>query len=226
MTEYGIYYPAAISRKQLDIFLAKGWYRMGQGIFTTNYVIQEDKFFRVFWLRYNLHTLQMSRQAQQVSIKCEKFTVEVKPLLVTDELEQLYILYRSALPFEPAESVKSWLFDMQLTNIYDSYVVEIRDNGTLIAGGIFDAGHRTIAGILNCYHPAYKKNSLGKYLILLKIRHAITLGKHWYYPGYIVKDYPKFDYKLFVDKTAAEIFIPENNCWHPYSAGLMADCPT
>jgi arginine-tRNA-protein transferase len=225
MTEYGIYYPAAISGKQLDIFLAKGWYRMGQGIFTTNYVIQEDKFFRVYWLRYNLHTLKMGRQAQQVARSCKQFQVDVKPLVVTEELEQLYSLYRSSLSFEPAESVKSWLFDMQLTNIYDSHVVEVRDNNLLVAAGIFDAGYRSIAGILNCYHPAYRKNSLGKYLMLEKIRHATALGKQWYYPGYIVKDYPKFDYKLFVDKTAAEIFMPESNCWYLYSAALMADCP-
>lgn len=223
MTEYGIYYPGSITGKQLDVFLAKGWYRMGQGIFTTNYVIQEDKFFRVYWLRYNLQNLVFSKQARQVKKACEQFSVTVKPLQVTEELEQLYQLYKSGLAFEPAESVQSWLFDVQLTNIYNSHVIEIRDNGLLIAAGIFDQGHNSIAGILNCYHPSYKRSSLGKYLMLLKIQHARKLGKQWYYPGYIVKDYPKFDYKLFVDKPSAELFIPEHNCWYAYSADLMTD---
>ncbi len=223
MTEYGIYYPESITGKQLDVFLAKGWYRMGQGIFTTNYVIQEDKFFRVYWLRYNLQTLVFGKQARLVKKAAEKFSISVKPLMVTEELEQLYRLYKSGLSFEPAESVQSWLFDIQPTNIYDSYVIEIRDNGLLIAAGIFDQGHNSIAGILNFYHPSYKRNSLGKYLMLLKIQHARKMGKLWYYPGYIVKDYPKFDYKLFVDKLSAELFIPEHNCWYTYNADLMTD---
>lgn len=223
MTEYGIYYPASINGKQLDVFLAKGWYRMGQGIFTTNYVIQESRFFRVYWLRYNLQRLQMGTQARQVLKYNRQFTYTVKQLQITDEVESLYSLYRSSLSFEPAESVSSWLLDNQANNIYDSLIIEIRDQDLLVAAGIFDNGQQSIAGILNFYHPRYKKYSLGKYLMLLKIEQAISMGKQWYYPGYIVKDYPKFDYKLFVDKAAAELYIPEHNSWLQYNADLMTD---
>ena len=57
--------------------------------------------------------------------------------------------------------------------------------------------------------------------MLLKINHAITLGKTWYYPGYIIHGYPKFDYKLFADKNAAEIYTPEFDCWICYDATLI-----
>ncbi len=223
MTEYGIYYPAALTGRQLDVFLAKGWYRMGQGIFTTNYVIQEDHFFRVYWLRYRLKDLQMSRQAKTILKLNSRFTTAIRRLEIDTELEYLYRLYKSSLAFEPAESVQSWLFENQLQNIYDSWIVEIRDNGTLIGAGIFDKGQDAVAGILNCYHPAYKKYSIGKYLILLKIQSALSQNKNWYYPGYSVKDYPKFDYKLFVDKASAELYIPETNQWSSYHQNLMTD---
>lgn len=221
MTEHGIYYPAEINGMQLDAFLAKGWYRMGQGIFTTNYVIQEDSFFRVYWLRYNLDLFKAGKRTRHIIKNNRNFTINIKPLLIDAELEELYSLYKTGISFEPAESVQSWLLERQTHNIYDSYVIEIRDEGLLIAAGIFDQGQQSLAGILNFYHPAYKKYSPGKYLMLLKMKHALSAGKKWYYPGYIVKDYSKFDYKLFADKTAAEIFIPEKDQWYTYSKDLL-----
>lgn len=221
MTEHGIYYPPAISGIQLDAFLAKGWYRMGQGIFTTNYVIQHNDFFRVYWLRYNLGMLRLGKRQRQIIHVNSRFTQTTRPLQINSELEALYTLYKTDISFEPAESVKSWLLEKQTHNIYDSQVIEIRDGDLLIAAGIFDNGRDSIAGILNFYHPDYKKYSLGKFLMLQKIRNAIDTGKKWYYPGYIVKDYPKFDYKLFVDKAAAELFLPEKNQWYPYDKDLL-----
>ena len=57
--------------------------------------------------------------------------------------------------------------------------------------------------------------------MLQKMEYAKNLGMQWYYPGYIVYGYPKFDYKLFADKTAAELFIPELNGWMSYNPALL-----
>ena len=221
MTETGIYYPDELTGIFLDNFLAKGWYRMGQGIFTTNHIVQNDKLYRVFWLRYNLSRLKTGRNCQKIMQINQKFSCTIKPLQITPELETLYELYKSSLTFTPASSVQNWLFDQQTNNVYDSYLVEVRDQCSLIAAGIFDNGLNSIAGIMNFFLPDYKKYSLGKYLMLLKIEYALTQGKKWYYPGYIVEGYPKFDYKLFVDKAAAEIFIPEHSGWCRYDEGFL-----
>ena len=45
---------------------------------------------------------------------------------------------------------------------------------------------------------------------------AMTTGKKWYYPGYIVQGLPKFDYKLFLDKSATEVFLPAEGSWIGY----------
>ena len=80
--------------------------------------------------------------------------------------------------------MQQWLLQEQTNNVYDTAMIEVRDQGKLIAAGIFDKGRQSIAGILNFYHPGYNKYSLGKYLMLLKIDYAIAHSKQWYYPGY------------------------------------------
>ena len=221
MTEPGIYYPENLTGEQLDSLLAQGWYRMGQGIFTTNYIFQENATYRVYWLRYNLLQAQLGKSHQKIKTANTKFTVAVKPLEITDELEILYALYKTSITFDAANSVEHWLYMERSGNIYNTRIIEVRDNGLLIAAGIFDMGENSIAGIMNFYNPAYKKYSLGKYLMLQKMEYAKSLGMQWYYPGYIVYGYPKFDYKLFADKKAAELFIPELNGWISYNPALL-----
>ncbi|MBC8082847.1 MAG: arginine-tRNA-protein transferase, partial [Hymenobacter sp.] len=94
-------------------------------------------------------------------------------------------------------------------------------------------GTRSLAGIMNFYHPAYRKHSLGKYLMLLKINHALSQQKTHYYPGYLVHNYPKFDYKLFACPAATEVYDCATGQWLPFawaavathSAGLLAGRP-
>ena len=220
MTEPGIYYPENLKPEELDLLLSKGWYRMGQGIFTTNYLQKSDLAYRVFWLRYHLKKVHFGRSQQKIKSANKNFTSTIKTMELTEELEALYAKYKSAVSFEAATSVQYWLFMEQTKNVYNTSIIEIRDGNKLIAAGIFDIGNNSMAGIMNFYDPEYKKYSPGKYLILLKIEQAITSGMQWYYPGYIVAGYPKFDYKLFADKDAAELFIPELNAWVKYHPAI------
>jgi arginyl-tRNA--protein-N-Asp/Glu arginylyltransferase len=208
-----VYYPEQLTGEELDIFLEKGWYRMGQSIFTTHFIILNETIYRVYWLRYDLRKIKPSNETKRIIKLNRGFDSCIKPFELTDELESLFTLYKTAIDFEPAQSIRFWLHGDQPVNVFDTEIVEIRDNGKLIAAGIFDKGNQSIAGILNFYHPDYKKYSLGKYLMLLKIHYALSNEKTIYYPGYIVKDYPRFDYKLFVDPDSAEIYLPETGQW-------------
>lgn len=220
-SENYIYYPAQLSGEELDAFLEKGWYRMGQSIFTTHYISLEEQIFRVFWLRYDLSKLVLSKSQQRLKKRNDRFSVTIKSLEITDELEDLYALYKSGINFEPAWSVEHWLYGDQSTNVFPTELIEIRDNNKLIAAGISDIGHESIAGIMNFYHPEYKKYSLGKYLMLLKMEYAKAKNRKWYYPGYIVHNHAGFDYKLFADKNATEVFIPELENWELYNSELI-----
>lgn len=212
-----------LNGNQLDTFLSQGWYRMHQTIFTTKYIILNESVYNVSWLRYNLTELNFSKKLQKLLSQNNHFNTSIKPIKITEELEELYAAYKANIKFDHSESVKQWLFGDEpiKESVFETNIIEVRDGEKLIAVGIFDNGANSIAGIMNFYDPEYKKFSLGKYLILLKMQYAIQKGKHWYYPGYIVHGYPSFDYKLFVGEENSEIFIPDMNSWHKYSAALV-----
>ena len=201
----------------LDLCLSRGYFRMQQDIFTCQFVFFEDMFYSVHWLRIALANVTYGKKQLRLLRINEKFSVEIKPLVLSAELEALYAIYRNSINFDAPESVEACLLGGARHNSFDTYVIEIRDENRLIAAGIFDNGLRTIAGIMNFYHPDYRKQSLGKYLMLLKINHARIQQKMYYYPGYIVKDYPKFDYKLFACEAATEVFDPFSGRWPPFS---------
>ncbi len=222
LSENYIYYPERLDGKELDNFLEMGWYRMGQTIFTTNFLSLKDKSYRVFWLRYNLHNLTLSQSLQRLKNRNKQFEVSVKSLAITDEIEELYAIYKTGINFQAAPSVHYWLYGGAPTfNAFHTEQIEVRDNGKLIAVGIADCGFESIAGIMNFYHPDYKKYSLGKYLMLLKIEASQKKNFRWYYPGYIVYQRAEFDYKLFLDNNALEVLIPEMKGWRLYQSQLV-----
>lgn len=216
MTEPFIFYPSQLYGKDLDDFLAIGFYRMGQGIFSTHYLIVNDQLQEVSWLRYHIPSVIFSNSMNKIYRINSRFKASLKQLSITDEMESLFSLYKTGIDFDPALSVNHWLMGEQIHNIYDTYMIEVRDGEKLIATGIFDKAENSIAGIMNFYDPAYKKYSLGKYLMLLKIKYAIENNIELYYPGYIAKGYSKFDYKLFMGHSSASIYMPGKKEWIPY----------
>lgn len=212
---------------ELDFWLSRGYFRMQQDMFTCRYVVFDDTYHSVQWLRIVLADVEYGKDQLRLMRINKAFDVAVRPFVLTAELETLYAQYRCSINFDAPESVESCLLNGAFFNAFNTSVVEIRDEGRLIAAGIFDNGVRSIAGIMNFYHPAYRKHSLGKYLMLLKMSHAQAQRKAYYYPGYRVDNYPKFDYKLFPCQAATEVLDSNNGVWLRFSwetaAALSAD---
>ena len=210
--------------KVLDSFLAQGCYRMRQDIFTTNFLWNDGDLYKVFWLRYSLQHFHFGKKPQKLFATNKHFEITIKPFEINKETEALYKMYLDKINFDAPPTINDFLFAevLEAHHVhFDSEVIELRDNGKLIAVGIFDNGHKSIAGIMNFYDPAYKKYSLGKYLMLLKMQHAIATKKKFYYPGYIAYGYEKFDYKLFPNPNLAEIYDSNKRIWLPYSKELL-----
>ncbi|MDP4261824.1 MAG: arginine-tRNA-protein transferase [Bacteroidota bacterium] len=219
-----IHFPLHLASHELDDYLARGWFRMGQTIFTTDFVPVHEKMLPVYWLRVLVQKVRYGKKQKRLLAVNKNFSVTTKPFKVTDELEELYALYRASVNFEAPSSVESFLLDGTgdtFKSVYDTRVIELRDAGQLIAAGIFDKGDTSIAGIMNFYNPSYKTKSLGKYLMLLKINYAIESGKLYYYPGYIVGGFPKFDYKLFPDPDATEFYDSNREEWISYAGASL-----
>ena len=222
-----LHFPKCCTGQELDKYLHMGWYRLGQLIFTTDYIPLGETWCPVFWLRFRLDKVHYGKKQLALIRANREFTVEIKPLDITKETEQLYELYKNHIDFEVSPTLANYLYDGGMVgimqNVFQSEMIEVRDNGKLIAVGVFDIGEETIAGIVNIYHPDYYKYSLGKFLMLMKMNYAMKTGKTWYYPGYIAYGYTKFDYKLFLGKDAAEIFDPYNKEWVPYTDTLLGE---
>lgn len=206
-----------IDKNRLDLALSQGYFRMQQQVFTCRYVYFNELAYPVHWLRIVLAAVKFGPKQNRLLRINEPFSVTVRPLVITAELENLYALYWSSLDFDAPYSVESCLLDGSRHTLFHTYVIEVRDEEKLIAAGIFDEGQRSIAGIMNFYHPDYHRQSLGKYLMLLKIKYAQQHQKIWYYPGYLVGHYSKFDYKLFACREATEVYDAINGQWLLFS---------
>ncbi len=205
----------------LDRALAIGHYRLGCVVFTTAEVEQADSLYPVHWLRYAIANFKSHKGAQELIKRNKNFKVIFEPLLLNDEIEVLYKKYKNGLSFDISNSLQENLFDFSNYNtnlfLFDSNVIKVYDGDLLIAAGVFDKGEDSIAGIINIYDPAYKKYSLGKNLMLQKMLWAQAQGKRFYYPGYVIENNTKFDYKFFLGKACCELFEPEKNIWYPAS---------
>ncbi|RRB02475.1 GNAT family N-acetyltransferase [Larkinella rosea] len=202
---------------ELDFYLSLGYFRMHQDVFTCRYLVHDNTIFPVHWLRIDLKHVDYQAKQRALLRRNEKFTTITKPFVLTDEIRALFAVYRNAVDFEAPDSIEAWLLNGATYNRFDTYSVEVRDQNRLIAVGIFDNGSETIAGIMNFYDPEYRKYSLGKYLMMQKINHARQGHKLYYYPGYLVSNYPKFDYKLFPCEAATEVYDDTTGQWLPFS---------
>ena len=202
----------------IDKLLAAGYYRMQHLMFTCNdtALAEDGPFIPVFWLRTLVSQCRFQKTANTILRRCAGFSVSFQPAYVDDEVEMLYSLYKSWVPFSVSSTCADYLHQQLVPQPFDSMMVQVRDKGQLIALGYFDNGAQSIAGIMNIYHPQYHNYSLGKFLMLQKIQYARSQNKMFYYTGYISTGSTRFDYKTFPDPAAVEVLLPDKQEWVPY----------
>lgn len=208
-----VHCPQNLSADDLDRYLAQGWFRMGQTIFTTNFLNFKRNFYNAIWLRIDLEEFFADRTQQKLFRLNHDFRAEFRPLLLDQAKEDLYALYKHAISFEASATLHHLLFRESRYNIFNTWEVNVYDGDRLIATGLFDLGNRSAAGIISFYDPAYRKYSLGKYLIYLKIHYCKNGGLKYFYPGYFVPGYYSFDYKLGIARPAQQYFDLMDNRW-------------
>jgi leucyl-tRNA---protein transferase len=193
--------PDSLTAVELDAFLERGWFRMGQTIFTTNFLNFKGHFYSAVWLRLDLATYTPDRTEQKLLKANSRFRVEIGPMKIDEQREHLYSIYRESVVFDASTSIHQLMFRESLHNIFSTHEVTVYDGDKLIACGFFDLGKTSAAGISSFYHPDYKKHSLGKFLIYSKIRFCREQRLKYFYPGYFVPGYASFDYKLAIGRS-------------------------
>jgi leucyl-tRNA---protein transferase len=209
-----VHFPQTVLTEELDRYLAEGWFRMGQTIFTTNFLNFNKNFYSAVWLRLVLSECGRQQSFEKLKKLNSKFRISFKPATVTDEKEILFSRYRREISFEASPSVGHLLFGREHADtVFRTQEVTIRDGDKLIACGFFDIGKNSAAGISSFYDPQYKKYSLGKFLIFLKIEYCASHGLKYFYPGYFVPGYSAFDYKLKFHHHALEYLQLSSSKW-------------
>lgn len=208
-----VHSPQSLLPEELDRYLDKGWFRMGQTIFTTHFLNFKNNFYSALWLRIDLNEYTGDRTQHKLFQQNKRFRTEVRPSLITEESENLFREYKTGITFEASPSLHHLLYGKADASVFNTMEVLVYDGVKLIACGIFDLGLKTAAGITSFYDPSYKKFSLGKYLIYQKINYCKEKGLEYFYPGYFVPGYSFFDYKLQIGKHALQFYRLDTDDW-------------
>jgi len=217
-------HPEALSSEELDAFLAQGWFRMRQAMFTCRFVMSDGFLRTAVWLRFPLpeHTFRKS-QRRVLKRNDERFDIRFVPASVDSEKEALYAIYREDFAGDLAPDLNSVLYDDGEHDIYPTMCLEIRDGDKLVACSFFDVGVDSMASIIGIYDPDYRRYGLGFYTMLAEMRLGMAEGLRWYYPGYVAPGCAAFDYKLRLGK--GEFYDPELAQWRPYDELEAPDLP-
>jgi len=221
------HYPEVMIPEELDAYLAKGWYRMGQTIFTTHFLCFGRVFYSAIWVRLPLKGYQFRKSLlRAIRRNRQHFRTEIGPASLNPEKEQLYRRYKASFPGILAPSLKDSLLDGDDLNIYNTYEVAVYHGNDLVALSFFDLGKQSAASIMGIYEPGYQKYSLGFYTMLMEIEYCLQHGFQFFYPGYVVPGYGRFDYKLRIGREQdLQYYSLQAGGWLPYSQLTVPEVP-
>ena len=215
-------FPLHIQPEELDRYLAHGWYRMGQSVFTTDFLERDGEYFKTIWLRNKLENYKPASTFYKLEHRNSNFQLEIIPFDYSDKYEILFQKYRFSLPEGRPTNLYGFLYGDSPVIIFNSLAVNLFEKGKLIGTGVFDIGKKSAAGISCFYDPGYKKYSIGRYLIYKKIEYCQQNGFDYFYPGYFVPGLKAFDYKLEIGKDSLEFFDMGINSWKSISELQLA----
>ncbi len=153
----------------------------------------------------------------------KRFRHGIQKAILTPDKELLYQKYREHFDGYLSPTLRHSLQDNTDNNIYNTWEVTVYDEDRLVACSFFDLGEKGLASILGIYDPEYAKFSLGYYTMLLEVEFGLGCDFDFYYPGYVVPNYPKFDYKIRIGKV--DYYEAKNNEWLPFLGYEKHDIP-
>ncbi|MCI4671253.1 MAG: GNAT family N-acetyltransferase [Bacteroidia bacterium] len=195
MVEY--YFPQSLSASRLDRYLAGGWFRSGPSLFRAQILCLDGGAYSVINIRTRLEKFTFSKSLRKILKKNDaKFRYEVGLATVDPLKEQLYTFQKGRFKGYIFDTLEEFLFSGDSNSIFQTREIRVYDGDKLVAASYFDLGQKSVASLIGLYDPAYKKYSLGVYTMALEIRYAMETDLKYYYPGYVLKGFTGFDYKL------------------------------
>ncbi len=204
----------------IDNMLANGWFRSGLEVHSNyvRWVENQDRSCQMLRLPLKDFTWK-KRLAELMRRNGRLFQVKIRPFTFSLEKERVWCKYKNQVHhFAKPLPLHFLLFGEENVSprIFNSWEVVVYHGENLAAFSIFDRGHKSIASLEAAYDPAYRQFTLGIYTMLLEIEFGIKEGMAYYYPGFIPKDVPKFEYKLRPGNL--EFFRLREKKWLPWES--------
>ena len=221
-----VHYRDFFKAEVLDEYLADGWFRSCQCMYRQQILYLTDGLYSPVRIRLELPNYEFRKSLRKINKKVkENFRVEIKKGGHPGEAEKefLYTHFKERLTGYLSPTLKKYLWGERDSNVFETYEVLIYDEEELVAVSFFDLGQDSIASILGIYHQDYESYSLGFYTMLAEIEFGKKEGFQYYYPGYVIPGYAKFDYKLRIG--ACDHYRPKEDIWIPYSKLSIDELP-
>jgi leucyl-tRNA---protein transferase len=206
--------PAVLTPAELDEHLARGWYRMGHGLITTDLLLWGGELRSTVWTRLDVRGHRFKPSMRKLCARNgRRFQVRVGALVIDDEREELYARYREKVGGERAESLAVVVGGERGRALFDTREVSVWSHDRLVAFSWYDVGEISVESLIGVYDPAFSKYSLGLYTMLLEILQTAELGRRFHYAGYVLAEPSPMDYKLHVG--SLQFFDPVTSRWLP-----------
>lgn len=219
-------HPERVTPEELDHYLARGWYRIGQAMVTCRFVWSQDRSLRsAIWTRTPIDEHRPSRSQRRLMRKnADRYRVFEGPLRPDGEHEALYRRYLKVAQGERPSRLVDALLGGHVHDRFDTREIAIRNaEGDLVAFSAFDVGRRSLQSLMGVYDPEYSSDSLGFWTLLLEVEHARELGLRFHYSGYVLPGDASMDYKLRV--SPVQFLHPDRDVWAPWDQFTEVDLP-
>ena len=205
----------SFSKVRIDELLSEGYFRSGKSMFHCPVTFLDGTANTTIRTRLNLegHSYRKSSRKLLANNK-QVFTSNFIPLDLDEEVLALYEIYKEeCFKGDLSGSLEDWLIGSFDKEIFETKMCKIYKEDQLVAVSFLDIGSKAVASIMGIYHPDFKKYSLGIYSMLLEVEYAKSLKMDFYYPGYILSQSPRFEYKKKVGNL--EFLRFTENKWYP-----------
>jgi len=219
----------SLTANQFDQLISKGYFPTQEFMETITHLIFPNMWegrmvaYKVYPLRFEIKKLKKHQSHRRIYNDNKHFTYKIEEFTkVLPEHKKLYKKYLTSIDFNRNSRIEGIISCENASDSnFNCRTISVYDGDNLIALGFFYLGEIYGTSILHIFDPAYKKYSLGKYMILLTVEYLKQLKYPFYSPGYIVNNFPKFDYKLFLGAEAATVYHHDLEKWKKFHPSVL-----
>jgi len=185
----------AVSPRELDTLLEKGFRHFGTTFFRYNLQKQGNETLHVIPLRINLSKFSPSKSQKRILRRNRDLEIVFRDACLDVEKERLFSIHKERFKDNVPRSLLQFL-----SPVPSAIPCKTREccaylNGKLVAVGFMDEGETSTSCVYTIFDTAYGRRSMGILMILLEIQYSVDSGMRYVYPGYAYIEDSFYDYK-------------------------------